>query len=93
MSSSNLTPLYLYKLIPSSEKELLVIPLPDALPLNDRDKRDKFIHLATAKQVPPLITGKKHFAAEEEIFVLRLDYSVVASNINFKWEDSGGTSE
>ena len=51
----DLTLCYLYKLIPSLKPELLVIPLPDTLPLSNDDKKDKFIHLATEKQVPHLV--------------------------------------
>ena len=86
---ANETPRYLYKLIPSSKPELLKIPLPDALPLSDRDKKDQFIHLATEKQVRRLV--KNHYKDDLEMFVLRLDYSQVESKI--KWEDSKGKSE
>lgn len=85
----DLTPRYLYKLIPSSKPELLKIPLPDALPLSDDDKKDKFIHLATKKQVPRLV--KKYYKDDSEVFVLRLDYSIVESKI--RWQNSKGTGE
>lgn len=82
-------PTYLYKLIPASRPDLLPLPIPNALPLNDRDTQDNFIHLSTEAQVR-LVT-QNHLANETEVFVLRLEYGIVEPRII--WQNGAGTGE
>jgi len=87
-SAGNL-PIYLYKLIPSSQPELLPGPLSDTLPLSQKDINDKFIHLSTSEQVPIIV--EKHFKKEKMIHILRIKYETVKDIVN--WEPSGTNRE
>jgi len=80
------TPTYVYKIVPTSAG--IPNPIPDALPVSDLDKSDGFIHLSTSLQVPG--TLKRFFADHERVYILRITYKDVESNI--KWEDSKGTA-
>lgn len=77
-------PTYIYKLVsfPPNLKE----SLPEKLPLSELDKKDKFIHLSTALQVPG--TLKRFFAEDSKVNILRIKYSAVEEDV--KWEDSKG---
>lgn len=89
---ANETPSYLYKLIlPSEVNELLPIPLHPVLPLSDHDRGDRFIHLATAKQVKSLIKNNDRFKDKEEVIVLRIPYAAIQPRI--KWQNGAGTGE
>ncbi|KAG6840463.1 hypothetical protein C0991_006599 [Blastosporella zonata] len=77
------SPTYIYKLVPP---ELIILPIPKRLPLSPLDTNDGFIHLSTAKQLPG--TLGRFFAGEREIFILRIEYKHVESNI--RWEDPKG---
>ncbi|KDR83587.1 hypothetical protein GALMADRAFT_235851 [Galerina marginata CBS 339.88] len=78
------TPTYIYKIVPAPPS--IPDPIPDALPVSDLDESDGFIHLSTSLQVPG--TLKRFFADRERVFILRIIYENVQSNI--KWEDSKG---
>ena len=89
-STANL-PTYLYKLIPSSQPELIPDPhsKSENLPLSPKDITDKFIHLSTSKQVPVVVN--KHFAKEKKIYIIRIKYETVKDIV--RWEPSGGKGE
>ncbi|KAG6911715.1 hypothetical protein DXG01_007965 [Tephrocybe rancida] len=76
-------PTYIYKLVPP---DLIVLPLPERLPLSPLDTNDGFIHLSTAKQLPG--TLGRFFASDSTIYVLRIEYKHVENNI--RWEDPRG---
>ncbi|PPQ83279.1 hypothetical protein CVT25_004015 [Psilocybe cyanescens] len=80
------TPTYIYKIVHSSTPP--PDPLPEALPVSDLDKADGFLHLSTALQLPG--TLKRFFAEDERVFILRIVYKNVESNV--KWENSRGTA-
>ena len=75
-----LTPGYVYKLIPTSSP----IPhrLPEKLPVSAIDEKSGFIHLSTGSQL--LGTLNTFFNDDEAVYVLRLPYARIATNI--KWE-------
>lgn len=79
------TPTYIYKIVPTSTPP--PDPLPEALPVSDLDRNDGFLHLSTALQLPD--TLKRFFAEEERVYILRIVYKNVESNV--KWENSKGT--
>jgi len=85
-SEENLTPTYIYKLIPSSSAP--PSPLPPVLPVSALDERDQFLHLSTSKQVPR--TLKLYFKDEVKVYVLRIPYERVIKDI--RWEDSKGAA-
>ncbi|KAG6817207.1 hypothetical protein H0H87_011565 [Tephrocybe sp. NHM501043] len=76
-------PTYIYKIVPT---ELIVLPLPDKLPLSPLDTNDGFIHLSTAKQLPG--TLGRFFASEANVYILRIEYTRVKKDI--RWEDPRG---
>ncbi|GLB33675.1 putative protein of unknown function (DUF952) [Lyophyllum shimeji] len=77
------TPTYIYKLVPP---DLIVLPLPERLPLSQLDANDGFIHLSTAVQLPE--TLRRYFANEMKMYILRLEYKHVEKDI--RWEDPRG---
>ncbi|KAG6903379.1 hypothetical protein C0995_013132 [Termitomyces sp. Mi166 len=79
-------PAYIYKIVPS---DLIVLPLPERLPLSSLDIQDGFIHLSTAKQLPG--TLGRFFASETRIYILRIEYEKVERNI--RWENSSKGNE
>ncbi|THH30862.1 hypothetical protein EUX98_g3306 [Antrodiella citrinella] len=80
-SEENLTPTYIYKLVPSFPPPY---PLPDRLPVSALDEKDQFLHLSTSKQVSR--TLKLYFKDETKVYVLRISYDHVVKDI--RWEDS-----
>ncbi|OCB89474.1 hypothetical protein A7U60_g3364 [Sanghuangporus baumii] len=76
-------PTYIYKLVPSSAPDPPFDELPERLPVSDLDKNSGFIHLSTARQVPG--TLKFFFADDPKVYVLRLRYDAMISQI--RWED------
>ncbi|BDD64215.1 hypothetical protein MPDQ_005120 [Monascus purpureus] len=74
-------PRYLYKIVSSTSP--VREPLPERLPVSEIDKNSGFIHLSTAKQVP--VTLKSFFEGEPLVYVLRISYDAVRSDI--RWED------
>ncbi|KAG5340985.1 hypothetical protein C0989_012359 [Termitomyces sp. Mn162] len=74
-------PTYIYKIVPS---DLIVLPLPERLPLSSLDTRDGFIHLSTAKQLPGTLS--RFFASETKIHILRIEYRKIERDI--RWETS-----
>lgn len=79
------SPLYLYKLFPSSSP--VREPLPERLPVSDIDEKSGFIHLSTAFQVPNTLDA--FFKNELMVYVLRIPYSNVLEDI--RWESPEGT--
>ncbi|KAG5728979.1 hypothetical protein E4T56_gene15191 [Termitomyces sp. T112] len=79
-------PTYIYKIVPS---DLIVLPLPERLPLSSLDTRDGFIHLSTAKQLPGTLS--RFFASETKIHILRIEYRKIERDI--RWETSSKDNE
>lgn len=90
MSTTN-PPKYLYKLVafsspddPTPPVPLIIDDLfPTKLPVSELDSNEGFIHLSTGSQVPG--TLRAFYQDHPRICVLRIPYSVVASNI--KWDE------
>lgn len=78
-------PQHLYKIIPADAAP--PSDLPEALPLSDLDKKDRYIHLSTAIQVPG--TGGRFFASTNTLYIAKIRYGVVASDI--RWEVAGSS--
>jgi uncharacterized protein (DUF952 family) len=80
----NVTPLYVYKIVPSTcpVRE----PLPERLPPSHIDQSSGFIHLLTALQVPSAL--KALFRSEPMVYVLRIPYGKVTQDIH--WETPDG---
>lgn len=89
-------PTYLYKILPTAPPS----PLPTRLPLSDLDRKDGFIHLSTAEQVPG--TAAKYFSEFDHLWLLKLRYEVLekgtdgdgsvrgkgeGGKIELKWEE------
>lgn len=81
---TDIEPLYVYKLVPASSP--VREPLPDRLPVSEIDEKSGFVHLSTAFQVPN--TLKFFFQNEPMVYVLRIPYERVASQI--RWETPEG---
>ena len=79
------TPTYIYKIVPVSSG--LPDPIPESLPVSELDKKDNFIHLSTAAQLPGTLV--RFFADHEQVHILRIAYKNVEKDI--KWENSKGT--
>ncbi|KAH9847885.1 hypothetical protein C2E23DRAFT_473586 [Lenzites betulinus] len=60
-------PRYVYKILPEAPP----IPIPAALPLSELDRKDGFIHLSNASQVP--ITASLFFAPNTTLSLLKVD--------------------
>ena len=60
-------PTYVYKILSAPPPS----PIPAALPLSDLDRRDGFIHLSNASQIP--ITASLYFQSNPELWLLKLD--------------------
>jgi uncharacterized protein (DUF952 family) len=83
-------PTYLYKIVPSSSP--LPSPLPDILPPSDLDKKDGFIHLSSAKQIPG--TLRLVFKDDTKVYILKIGYAKLEKDV--KWEEGScvpGASE
>ncbi|PPQ65214.1 hypothetical protein CVT26_000191 [Gymnopilus dilepis] len=80
------TPTYIYKIVPVSSG--LPDPIPESLPVSELDKKDNFIHLSTAAQLPG--TLDRFFPDHEQVHILRIAYKNVEKDI--KWENSKGTA-
>ncbi|KAM0279224.1 hypothetical protein ACHAQH_004681 [Verticillium albo-atrum] len=74
-------PTYLYKIIPSAPPTAL----PQEWPLSDLDRKDGYIHLSTARQVP--VTAGLFFKEHQSLWVLKLRLSSFATNL--RWEPAG----
>ncbi|KAI9924734.1 hypothetical protein ASPWEDRAFT_110313 [Aspergillus wentii DTO 134E9] len=77
-------PLYVYKLVPSTEP--VREPLPERLPVSELDQNSGFIHLSTAFQIPN--TLKFFFKDEPLVYVLRIRYDRVEPDL--RWETPDG---
>ncbi|PIL22373.1 hypothetical protein GSI_15061 [Ganoderma sinense ZZ0214-1] len=60
-------PAYVYKILSTAPPS----SIPAALPLSDLDRRDGFIHLSNASQIP--ITASLFFTSNTELWLLKLD--------------------
>ncbi|KAI1793280.1 hypothetical protein LXA43DRAFT_234426 [Ganoderma leucocontextum] len=60
-------PIYVYKILSAAPPS----PTPAVLPLSDLDRKDGFIHLSNASQIP--ITASLFFAPNTELWLLKVD--------------------
>lgn len=84
MATLDTQPRYLYKIVPSSSP--VREPLPERLPVSELDQNSGFIHLSMAHQVAN--TLKLFFKDEPIVYVLRIQYATVISDI--RWESPDG---
>lgn len=77
--SSDPTPVYVYKIVPTAPSE----PLPAENPLSELDAKDGFVHLSTSTQVPN--TCNLFFDHASELWIMKLEYAKVQAKT--KWED------
>ncbi|KAI0688926.1 hypothetical protein C8Q76DRAFT_634848 [Earliella scabrosa] len=79
-------PPFVYKILPAPPPS----PIPDVLPLSDLDRKDGFIHLSTASQIP--ITASLYFTSATALWLLKLDTrKTLAQGGVYKWvEDLPG---
>ncbi|KAJ5103854.1 hypothetical protein N7532_004383 [Penicillium argentinense] len=84
MTTLNTQPLYIYKIVPSSAG--VREPLPERLPVSELDQNSGFVHLSMAHQVPN--TLKMFFKNEPLVYILRIQYATVMSDI--RWESPDG---
>ncbi|KAK0735657.1 hypothetical protein B0T21DRAFT_412267 [Apiosordaria backusii] len=78
-------PTYVYKIIPSAPPS----PIPEAYPLSDLDRKDGFVHLSTARQVP--ITSSLFFTEFKSFYILKLRLSNFDPS-TIKWDEAPGTN-
>lgn len=88
---------YIYKIVPSS----IDIPVTNSgqlpkdylIPVSDLDKRDGFMHLSTAAQIPATLsrffTTSK--SAKAMIYLLRVPYQPLEHKRLIRWEEPDGT--
>ncbi|KAI0472616.1 hypothetical protein GGR56DRAFT_572790 [Xylariaceae sp. FL0804] len=69
MAPPNPLPEYVYKIVPSAPPD----PLPAEYPLSELDRKDGFIHLSTASQVP--LTADLFFGSATALWVLKIRLS------------------
>lgn len=69
---------YYYKILPSPPPT----PLPETLPLSDLDRKDGFIHLSTAAQMP--ITMDLFFGENRKLWVLKLRVKDLDGEVRFE---------
>ncbi|TLD30338.1 hypothetical protein PspLS_02914 [Pyricularia sp. CBS 133598] len=74
-------PMHVYKILPTAPPA----PLPSPYPLSDLDKKDGFVHLSTASQIP--ITAGIWFKDFTELWILKLNLVKFANEIN--WDTPG----
>ncbi|KAK4089845.1 hypothetical protein VFPFJ_08696 [Purpureocillium lilacinum] len=74
------SPRFVYKIVPTAPPE----PIPKAYPLSDLDKKDGFIHLSTATQVPN--TADLFFSSHSDLWLIKFELTKFVDPI--KWEDS-----
>ena len=60
-------PAYVHKILSTAPPS----PIPAALPLSDLDRKDGFIHLSNASQIP--VTASLYFTANTELWLLKVD--------------------
>ncbi|KAF9884325.1 hypothetical protein FE257_001903 [Aspergillus nanangensis] len=82
---TDIQPLYVYKLVPSTAP--VREPLPDQLPVSEIDEKSGFIHLSTAFQIPNTLNF--FFQDEPLVYILRIPYARVVHDI--RWETPDGT--
>ncbi|KAL2758003.1 hypothetical protein ACRALDRAFT_1068457 [Sodiomyces alcalophilus JCM 7366] len=77
-------PVHIYKIIPDEPPS----PLPAEWPLSDLDRKDGFIHLSTAKQIP--ITASLYFGDHSRLWVFKLPFRPFADKIRWEVPDTDG---
>ncbi|KAI0352620.1 hypothetical protein OH77DRAFT_1485259 [Trametes cingulata] len=76
-------PRYVYKILPSPPPT----PIPEELPLSDLDRRDGFIHLSTAAQVP--FTTSLFFNDHTSLSLLKVDtHTTLEQGGVYRWVEN-----
>ncbi|EMR65463.1 hypothetical protein UCREL1_7560 [Eutypa lata UCREL1] len=75
-------PTYVYKILPSAPPT----PLPSEYPLSELDRKDGFVHLSSATQVPT--TADLFFTNATSIWLLKLKLALFEKDT--KWEGPRG---
>jgi uncharacterized protein (DUF952 family) len=73
-------PKFIYKIVPQDPR-----PLGSGLPISSLDRKDGFIHLSTAEQVPKTVA--RFFGDVNSVYLLKVPYAKVEAKV--KWEDAG----
>ena len=73
-------PTYVYKILSDAPPS----PIPAVLPLSELDRKDGFIHLSNASQVP--ITASLFFTSSTELGLLKIDTrKTLEAGGSYKW--------
>jgi uncharacterized protein (DUF952 family) len=75
-------PKYIYKIVPEDPR-----PLNTGLPVSELDRKDGFIHLSTAKQVPKTVA--RFFKDADIVYLLKVPYAKVESKIIWEGAAAG----